>query len=131
MRSVFLACTLVLHTPLVLAQQADPCQTQMNTVEINACAKMTLAEKDKALNAAYQALVKSLVAKDKSDTTNYPQIRKQLAEAQRNWIKFRDNDCKAKLGFNEGGSIRGAVHLGCLTERTEQRTNELENWVDG
>lgn len=111
------------------AQNENPCQTQRNTIEINECAKLTLAEKDKALNAAYQKLLKSLVAEDKADKTNYADVRKQLLEAQRSWISYRDNDCKAKYTLYETGTIRGAVYWSCMIERTEQRTSELEQWT--
>ncbi len=111
------------------AQNQNPCQTQRNTIEINDCAKLTLAEKDKALNAAYQKLLGSLVAEDKTDKANYADVRKQLVEAQRAWISYRDNDCKAKYTLYEMGTIRGAVYWGCMIERTEQRTSELQRWT--
>jgi uncharacterized protein YecT (DUF1311 family) len=107
---------------------ADPCKTQANTIEINECAKSELAKKDKALNTAYQILIKKLAPTDKFDDINYTEVKKQLLEAQQNWIKYRDADCKAKYTLNEKGTIRGVVHLGCLIERTEQRTKELLNW---
>ena len=109
-------------------QAADPCKTQANTLEINECGKQELAKKDKELNAAYQQLMKKLTPADKSDDTNYAEVKKQLMEAQRNWIKYRDADCSAKYTLYQQGSIRGIVHLSCLREKTEQRTKELLNW---
>ena len=110
------------------APAADPCKTQDNTIEINECGKIELAKKDKELNAAYQALIKRLAPSDKSDDTNYTEIKKQLVEAQRNWIKYRDTDCSAKYTLYEQGTIRGIVHLSCLKAKTEQRTKELMEW---
>ena len=110
------------------APAADPCKTQDNTIEINECGKIELAKKDKELNAAYQALIKRLAPSDKSDDTNYTEIKKQLVEAQRNWIKYRDADCSAKYTLYEQGTIRGIVHLSCLKAKTEQRTKELLEW---
>lgn len=109
-------------------QAADPCKTQANTLEINECGKQELAKKDKELNAAYQQLMKKLAPADKSDDTKYAEVKKQLIEAQKNWIKYRDADCSAKYTLYEQGSIRGIVHLSCLREKTEQRTKELLNW---
>jgi uncharacterized protein YecT (DUF1311 family) len=111
------------------AQTADPCKTQSNTVEMDACAKQTLTRQDKALNEAYQKLMKSLVPDDKDDRTDYTDVRKKLVDAQRAWITYRDNDCKAKLRLNENGTMRGVIYLGCLSDRTEQRTKELLQWV--
>jgi uncharacterized protein YecT (DUF1311 family) len=114
----------------VCALAADPCATQANTMEINACGKLTLVKKDKELNAAYQNLMKRLTPDGKGDDTDYAAVRKHLVEAQRNWIKFRDDDCQGMLAFYESGTIRGAVYLSCLTNRTEQRTKELLSWGD-
>ena len=97
-------------------------------MEINECAKRTLQVKDRELNDAYQKLVKSLTPDDKQDTTDYEGVKKQLLAGQRAWITYRDNDCKAKLTLHASGTIRGAVYLGCLAERTEQRTKELRSW---
>ena len=97
-------------------------------MEINACGKLTLAKKDKELNAAYQKLMKSLASDAKGDDTNYGAVKKHLVDAQRSWVKFRDSDCQGMLTFYESGSIRGSVYLRCLTERTEQRTKELLEW---
>lgn len=131
MKHSILTVLLVIAATNASAQAPDPCATQRNTIEINECGKLTLAQKDKELNAVYQKLIKSLAPADKTDTTNYAEVKKHLVEAQRNWLKFRDSDCNGQLTLNESGTIRGAVYLGCLTERTEQRTKELLKWAEG
>jgi uncharacterized protein YecT (DUF1311 family) len=113
----------------VAAQPADPCATQANTIEINQCLSATHAARDKALNAAYQDLLKRLAPADRFDTTDYPRARKHLIDSQRAWITFRDNDCKGRLVLYETGTIRGAVYAGCLIEHTEQRTRALQAWT--
>lgn len=130
MKNSVLAALLMLAATHACAQVADPCATQNNTMEINACGKLTLAKKDKELNAAYQKLMKSLVSDGKGDDTDYAEVKKHLTEAQRSWIKFRDSDCQGMLAFYASGTIRGSVYLRCLTERTEQRTKELLKWGD-
>lgn len=110
--------------------QADPCETQSNTIEINACAKQTLATSDKALNETYQKVLKSMESVGSEDKTDYVAVKRRLAEAQRAWAKFRDADCKAKLKLHEAGTIRAAIYLGCLAERTDQRTKELVQWSE-
>lgn len=122
------ALSLTSLSSIAAEQAADPCKTQANTLEINECGKQELAKKDKELNAAYQQLMKKLAPADKSDDTKYAEVKKQLIEAQKNWIKYRDADCSAKYTLYEQGSIRGIVHLSCLREKTEQRTKELLNW---
>jgi uncharacterized protein YecT (DUF1311 family) len=113
-----------------IVHAADPCATQDNTIQINECLAATHAARDKALNAAYQDLLKRLVPADRFDTTDYPRARKHLIDAQRAWISFRDNDCKGRLVLYEAGTIRGAVYAGCLIEHTEQRTRALQVWTN-
>lgn len=130
MKKTLLLTFCILAAGAAFAEDADPCATQRNTGEIDECGKQTLARKDKELNAAYQELLKQLVADDKSDSTDYAETRKLLLEAQRNWIRFRDADCRGHLVLYAAGSMRGAVHYGCLIDRTEQRTWELRHWIN-
>jgi uncharacterized protein YecT (DUF1311 family) len=112
-----------------LAQVADdPCKTQSTTLEINECARLVLAEKDKELNSAYQRVLATLVRRDKDDPTDYETARKEFVAGQRAWIQFRDNDCAAKYSLNAQGSIRTVTYLVCVTEHTEQRTRGLRLW---
>lgn len=129
MKNSLLSILLLLVATNASAQSPDPCATQRNTIEINDCGKLILAKKDKELNMAYKKLIDSLASDDKGDDTNYAEVKKHLLEAQRNWIKFRDSDCRGMLTLHESGSIRGSVYLSCLSERTEQRTKELLNWA--
>lgn len=91
------------------AQPPNPCASASNTLEINECAQKELKAKDGELNKAYQALLKSLSPSMQGDTTDYAAVKRELAEAQRAWIKYRDSDCGAKYKFWEDGSIRGAM----------------------
>ncbi|MGJ7507112.1 lysozyme inhibitor LprI family protein [Variovorax sp. GT1P44] len=125
-----IAALVVLASNAAFAQ-ADACKAPKTTVEINDCAQQTLARKDKELNAAYQALVKSLAGTDKSDATDYEGTKKLLLQAQRAWVQFRDNDCNAKYTFYAGGTIRDITALTCKIEHTEQRTKELKDWIKG
>ena len=130
MHKLWFSLALLFASAHCFGQSADPCKSQNNTLEIDECGKLTLKAKDKELNQAYQALLKSLKPDNKGDDTNFAEVKKRLLEAQRAWITFRDNDCKAKLTLWASGTIRGAMYLGCLTERTEQRTKELRNWAN-
>jgi uncharacterized protein YecT (DUF1311 family) len=112
-----------------MAQSSDPCKTQSNTIEINECASLTLKAKDRELNQAYRSLLDALKQEAKEGDADLVEARRRLMEAQRSWIMFRDNDCEGKYSFWEGGTIRGAMYLGCMIERTEQRTKELRSWT--
>lgn len=128
MKLTFILFFAVLATAPAFAEEADPCATQRNTIEVNECAAGKLAAKDKELNAAYDKLMKSLAPKYKEDTTDYAAIKEKLVEAQRDWIKFRDNDCDAKYRLNASGTVRGLVAINCKIEHTELRTKQLKRW---
>ena len=120
----------VVMTYTATSAHADPCTTQKNTIEINECGRLTLAKKDKELNAAYQRLLKGFSSQETGDVTNYEKVRFELREAQRNWIKYRDSDCSGKLVLAGTATMRGAIYNGCLIERTEQRIGELDKWAE-
>jgi len=62
---------------------------------------------DKELNSVYNILKKELNETDK----------KNLVDAQKAWIKFRDLNCKFKID--------------CLIQSTIERTKELKNLIGG
>lgn len=71
---------------------------------------------DAKLNAAYKAAISGL---DQSRT-------KQLQEAQRAWIKFRDANCQFYADPN-GGTNAAVAANDCLLSQTASRANELKN----
>lgn len=86
-----------------------------STVEMKEQAGAILEKSDKAMNAAYQQLLKALNDEGK----------KRLREAQRAWVAFRD----AQAGFDShhlaGGTLEGLEHLGSLNQLTQERTKRL------
>ncbi len=130
MRKLLLAFVMVTVASGAQADKPDPCASASNTIELNECTQRVLKAKDLALNQAYQDLLKSLSPSMQGDKTDYTAVKRELAEAQRAWIRFRDSDCSAKYKFWEQGSIRGAMYLSCLVEHTEQRTVQLRKWAE-
>lgn len=114
------------HVALVSQWATDPCETQSNTFEINACAKQQYEELDKHLNNTYGKLLNAIPAENDIDITG-ESPKSLLIKAQRRWVEFRDADCKAKYQIYNGGTIRNAIYLGCIRERTEQRIKELSD----
>jgi uncharacterized protein YecT (DUF1311 family) len=124
--------TLVVLAATTPAFAGDPCDTAANTIEINQCAKQQFEQQDKLLNAAYQAALQVVPSVNEPGTTGETP-RALLVKAQRRWVEFRDADCKAKYQVFAGGTIRNAIYLGCMRERTEQRIKELapREWQGG
>ncbi|OUM03255.1 lysozyme inhibitor LprI family protein [Variovorax sp. JS1663] len=126
-RLLCLAMALLLLPGTALAQSDEPCRTR-TTVEINQCAQQTLARRDRELNDAYQALLKSLAPAGKDDPVDYAATRRLLQQAQRAWVQFRENDCRAKYMRSATGTVRDIAALGCQIAHTELRTRQLREW---
>ncbi|OUL37574.1 hypothetical protein BV372_01005 [Nostoc sp. T09] len=101
-----------------LAQKLN-CNNAQTQLEINRCAQLSYQNADKKLNQAYQQLVPTLSISRKQ----------KLITAQQAWIKFRDTSCEYERSQYEGGSIAPAIYLGCLEQTTQQRTQQLEEYL--
>ena len=72
------------------------------------------------INQVYRQLLPKLSA-----------ARKQkLISAQQAWIKFRDSSCEFERSAYEGGSIAPMIYGNCLAAVTEQRTKDLQRYLE-
>jgi uncharacterized protein YecT (DUF1311 family) len=89
----------------------------ISNVEMTRCASLEYEYYDKELNVYYKRVMKRLI----------PEAKEQLRTAQRAWIKFRDENCEFWGYEMYGGTGVYIVQLGCLTEMTRKRTEELKD----
>lgn len=103
----------------LLSQQFENCNSKaVSPVDIHGCIGSEIKLQDARLNVAYKAVL--------ADVT--PARAKQLLEAQRSWIKFRDANCNFYLD-PEGGTI-APVRAGlCEMNLTASRAKELEDYL--
>ncbi|MEN9913839.1 MAG: hypothetical protein RL528_573 [Bacteroidota bacterium] len=87
-------------------------QTQ---IELNQNATIKYQKTDAKLNEIYNQLINIL---------DIPQ-KKLLIIAQKNWIKFRDSNCKFEISDYNGGSIQTLIYSNCLIECTQIRIKQL------
>jgi uncharacterized protein YecT (DUF1311 family) len=87
---------------------------------MNECAAIAYQAADQKLNQVYQEL--------KAALPDYRQPK--LVTAQQVWIKFRDANCEFEKSAVEGGSLAPTIYYSCLTQLTEQRTKELQGYLD-
>jgi uncharacterized protein YecT (DUF1311 family) len=118
---------LALLLPLPCLANVD-CATAMADPDINECAARDLAQADATLNRVYRETLASL-AELAAGNPDAKDARKQLVEAQRLWVKFRESDCDAVFTLNQGGTIRTAMYYGCMTQHAELRTKQLREFV--
>ncbi|MCA2642681.1 MULTISPECIES: lysozyme inhibitor LprI family protein [unclassified Microcystis] len=106
-------------TNLQLAQRPN-CNNPQTQSEMNICASIAYQNADRKLNQVYRQLLPKLSA-----------ARKQkLISAQQAWIKFRDSSCEFERSAYEGGSMAPMIYGFCLADVTEQRTKDLQRYLE-
>lgn len=111
------------------ADEPLDCSDPRNTYEINVCGDRAFKAADDDLNAVYQKALKAIpgLAVNEVPEFNAKAWEKALRESQRAWVAFRDAECgpHTAMFWSGGTGTTGAV-LGCKTEKTKQRTEELK-----
>ncbi|AGK57815.1 hypothetical protein HYPDE_30703 [Hyphomicrobium denitrificans 1NES1] len=103
------------------------CANASSTVEINFCAEKDFQAADKTLNAAYEAALASINGRDLEKPYDAKSFEAALRASQRAWLAYRDADCKDLVAQEwSAGSGTTSASLGCMTEKTMQRTKELK-----
>lgn len=52
-----------------------------------------------------------------------------LIQAEKDWVKFRDSQCKFDASQYEGGSIQPLIHSNCLEDLTKKRIAEIKGSI--
>ena len=121
MRCLFM----ILLASIAGTASATDCQHPNSTSENIQCASQALADADAKLNETYGRVLALFSGADEDRW--YPASTKQhLIAAERDWIKYRDENCTAISWNYKSGSIRAEMELSCRWELTEQRINSLE-----
>lgn len=107
------------NTDILLTRKLN-CDRPQTQREMNECAAIAYQAADQKLNQVYQEL--------KAALPDYRQPK--LVTAQQVWIKFRDANCEFEKSAVEGGSLAPTIYYSCLTQLTEQRTKELQGYLD-
>jgi uncharacterized protein YecT (DUF1311 family) len=102
-----------------LAQNHN-CSNPQTQLEINRCTNLAYQNADKKLNQAYQQLLPRLSGAR----------RQKLIVSQQAWIKFRDTNCEFERSGYEGGSITPTIYFACLKITTQQRTQQLLEYLN-
>lgn len=91
-------------------------------------AQAVYQQADNELNTVYQQLLKRM-SKSQSEYLDYPTLKVKFIEAQRQWLRFRNNECEAWYVINQAGTGRNADQMSCLVARTKDRTKQLKEWA--
>ena len=106
-------------------QSAEPVSCPgADTPSVDACASAELAAADAELNRYYQAAMRRLRSEGEAQTA------KELVEAQRAWIRYRDAECASVYQNWIGGTIRTHMSITCHTRLTKLRTHVIwSHWL--
>lgn len=101
-----------------VAQQPN-CNNPQTQGEMNACAGIAYRNADRRLNQVYQQVLPKLPAAR----------RQQLVTAQQAWIRYRDTSCTFERSEVTGGTMEPMIYSSCLARLTEQRTKDLQQYL--
>ena len=93
-----------------------PCQAPVSNAETTACFISASKAADEQLNKTYTRIREVLSADEQKD----------VQEAQRLWLQFRDASCSAERNLYAGGSAASRAYAACIEAETRQRTAELK-----
>lgn len=128
-----LAVGLALLPLLAATARAQPpgaridCNDPRTTPEIAWCAGKDFEAADAELNAVYKQALAGIGQASHLGPEQRRDWTRALREAQRHWLAFRDKDCGEVVGWEwYQGTGMGAASLGCKTQKTRTRTEELK-----
>ncbi len=123
MRSIFLLTIFIFFsTSLFFELQARPsfikdqCKKVQNTADILTCVKKQNEDASKHLNGFFEFIV------NKDPEKDFTEFRL----AQKNWILYRDQECKWETQQEENEALKRIKELSCLTKITNSRIELLE-----
>lgn len=118
------------------AQGADPqanCDDPTTQTEMNICSWQSYQLADAELNAVWKQAADRAKENDRAaaDYDGPTYSFANLLAAQRAWLTFRDAHCLAENGKREdSGTIWPLLQNSCLEAVTEDRTNQLRNYLE-
>jgi len=90
------------------------------------CLKGYLARSDAQLDRSYQALIVQLKAEAGTRGEKEPPNVQRLRTTQRNWLVYRDDECRKRTAAREG-PLWAPVRAKCLAEYSALRKRELDD----
>lgn len=127
MRTYFslLLCVTVFYVSPVFA--TSDCSSGNNDQEVHTCTQKNRNETELDLNKEYKLAKTRVETLFKGDNKELSQYMDALTEAQRAWLKYRENDCKlAYYAADKGSDLSNANINMCTSELNEQRIKKLK-----
>ena len=115
-----------------MTQDANPCANAETNLAMNECLGKAYPRADKELNAVWKKVMGTISDADYLTPEQRDAWKKELREAQRAWVQFKEHDCNGAVLYEWwGGSGASAAISSCLLSKTEARTKDLkERYLD-
>ena len=108
--------------PRLSGARACASPTSENQAE---CLRASIASSDAKLNRIYRALITEMRLQEKvANGASDPASVQRLRIAQRQWVVYRDNECRKKVPSKERG-LWAKARASCLADFAGRRANEL------
>lgn len=105
---------------------ADICSDITTSDQVASCSEIKKISADKYLNEQYSALLHKIDSEYRSDDSLRKEFTNNIKISQRDWIKFRDSNCKL-YSFqidNKSSAYQTTVNE-CVAKMSEARGKEL------
>jgi uncharacterized protein YecT (DUF1311 family) len=103
------------------------CADAGSTAQMNACEDAIQAEADAELNAVYKQALNAIASTRAQPPYDAKSFEAAFRASQRAWLVWRDAECKDVVPmFSPGGTITTSAVLGCLSEKTKARSQEIQ-----
>ena len=132
MRPLVLAVAMLALCPLARAEDARPSQTVCDATKIGAreladCLRTNADKSEKQLAAAVEAALKSIDARQGLLSSQKARWRRSLADAQAQWVAWRDSECQDVAPFESGMDAKGGdPRLRCIIDYDAERVSSLK-----
>jgi uncharacterized protein YecT (DUF1311 family) len=126
---------LIAGAALAFAQSASAkldCKDPQDNLTMRQCAYEDYKAADKELNGVYakaMAAMKSNYGPQEIKDAGGQDPSKDLKDAQRKWVAFRDANCRSLGTQMLGGSGQDTIVAGCLASMTKERVTELKTFL--
>lgn len=116
----------LLVTAPAFAEDQPICPDAQTTIEIGECVSKEYDKADAELNAVWKKVMTSFKKNDTMPAKDLKAWKETLLASQRDWVKFKEQDCDA-VGYEWfGGTGRSNALVFCLLDHTTARTKDLK-----
>jgi len=127
MKGIYLSVALLCLVFSSAASAMEDCSKKTNDPEVFTCAENNKNVAEKALNQEYTAAKVRIDKAFKSDETIKKNYLDVFIEAQRGWLKYRDNQCKLEAHIADENSNPYTVFTNnCIARLDEERTAQIK-----